>query len=148
MAANWRRWRMFLPSLRHIFLMLYFGDNGWMDESFGLFNWQKHSQLCPHYCNIYSDCKIISIWLLLGRCTFFKKKILFPDSGRTCGWSRSERIQTLEIFFFFFFSIPCISCMLMFCACFCKDWMRYCNIFATIALDSCTWQLSINMLKE
>lgn len=49
--------------------------------------------------------------------------------------------------FFSFFSILCISCMLMFCACFCKDWMRYCNIPA-IAPDICTSQLSINMLKE
>lgn len=51
-------------------------------------------------------------------------------------------------FFFLSFSILCISCMLMFCACFCKDWMRYCNILTTIALDSYTSQLSINMLKE
>lgn len=50
--------------------------------------------------------------------------------------------------FFLSFFILCISCMLMFCACFCKDWMRYCNILTTIALDSYTSQLSINMLKE
>lgn len=145
MAANWRRWRMFLPSLRHIFLMLYFGDNGWMDESFGLFNWQKHSQLCPHYCNIYSDCKIISIWLLLGRCTFFKKIYYFLTVDVLVD---DQDLKEYKLWRLSFFSIPCISCMLMFCACFCKDWMRYCNIFATIALDSCTWQLSINMLKE
>lgn len=47
-----------------------------------------------------------------------------------------------------FFFILCISCMLMFCACFRNDRMRYCNIHTTIALDSCTSQLSINMLKE
>lgn len=47
-----------------------------------------------------------------------------------------------------FFFILCISCMLMFCACFRNDRMRYCNIHTTIALDSCTSQLSINMVKE
>lgn len=141
---------MFLPSLRHIFLMLYFGDNGWMDgwmRVSGYLTDKNTANFCPHYCNIYSDCKIISIWLLLGRCTFFfkKKQYYFLTVDVLVD---EQDLKEYKLWRFSFFPIPCISCMLMFCACFCKDWMRYCNILATIALDSCTSQLSINMLKE
>lgn len=80
-----------------------------------------------------------------GAAPFLKKIFFFPTVDVLVD---EQDLKEYKLWRFSFFSIPCISCMLMFCACFCKDWMRYCNIFATIALDSCTSQLSINMLKE
>lgn len=61
---------------------------------------------------------------------------------------KEYKLRRFSFSLFFFFSFPVSVVMLMFCACFCKDWMRYCTILATIALDGCTSQLSINMLKE
>lgn len=119
----------------------------WMDRSLGLFNWQNTANFFHITATFTLYCNIIYIWLLLGYLHFFFFFFFkFPDTDVVMDEQDHKRIQTWRFSFIFF--ISCISCMLMFCACFCKDWMRYCTILATIALDSCTSQLSINMLKE
>lgn len=99
------------------------------------------------------DCKTISTWfsfsfwsiaLFILFYFFLTVKYFWMNNILKFNLKKKKKIQTLEMFFF----ILCISCMLMFCACFRNDRMRYCNIHTTIALDSCTSQLSINMVKE
>lgn len=112
MAANWRRWRggtLLLPSWRHLFLMLYFGD--WVDGSLGLFNWQNTANVFHITATFTLYCKIIYIWLPLGYSHlsfffFFK----FPDSDVLMNKILKE--YKLRRFFFFppFFFISCISC--------------------------------------
>lgn len=145
--------------------MLYFQDCVATDGEFRLFKWQHAAkQRCPYYWRqhlllLYNPFPLGSLWITapfffsLSLSFLFKTTkenafltVMFFWLNNNCKTQLWKK-KNLGDFLFLFFSIMCIGCMLMFRACFCKDWMRYCNI-PTIAPGICTSQLSINMLKE